>query len=198
MIRSIKKKLKQKVKSLGNNFLKNNKKYEQKDTSTPKKRINFNFNYKLKADDNFKSSQQNRKSYIPKTLKEKRKVSFFESNSENKKKRNIFSEDKKEINIINKKKKSIFCKDRDKEKLFCKVIEKEKEKKNKNKKTKKNKEDKEKINKKETQNSEKPYRRDKSFTIIQFIFLFFISSKSLVNDGLLKSVPVKPSSIYIS
>ena len=121
-----------KMKSLGekNNklikFEKYNKRNENETCGTPKRRINCS--YKLKMDDSFKDSENNKITDIPKSSKSKKRVSIFDT--ESKKRKRLFGEEKKEGNIYNKKK-SIFCniKDRSTEKdKFPIFKEKEKEK----------------------------------------------------------------------
>ena len=185
----------QKMKSLGEKndnvvtFEKYKKfeKFENEACCTPKRRINCK--YLLKMDESFKDSENNKNSDIPKTTKGKRKVSIYDNNNiESKKKRKIFTEEKKDLS----KKKSIFCifKEKDKEKSIHN--KKESEKKIKNKKTKRNKKkekkddknDKDKKNNKNNKDNntnknhenKKPNRKDKSFTILSSI------NKNLIND----------------
>ena len=177
----------QKMKSLGEKkdeivtFEKYKKfeKLENEACCTPKKRINCK--YILKMDDSFKDSENNKNSDIPKTTKGKRKVSIYDNNNiESRKKKKIFTEEKKDLS----KKKSIFSifKEKDKDKNIHK---KESEKKIKNKKTKRNKkkekkddknEKDKKSNKNNNSNNKKPNRKDKSFTILSSM------NKNLINE----------------
>ena len=182
----------QKMKSLvekNNNFLiYANKKFEQENCGTPKRRINWNF--KLKMDESFKDSEHN--TDVPRTTKGNRKISFFDNNIENRRKRALFTADKKDgslfnfafdskKNLINKKitkKKSIFCNQKDKGKEQDKYLIKEKDKKNKTKKKRsKQKGNKDKKNA-PSQMIKKPSRREKSFTVLSLI------NKNLIEDEL--------------
>ena len=166
-----------KLKSLGEKAYdllkgdKNKKRLESEKSGTPKKKNNF----KYQMEENFKDLDHNNE--VPKTSKGKRKVSIFETINEGRRKKLLSTEEKKEILF---KKKSIFCGLKEKEK--DKYNNKEKEKKTRNKKTKRNKHNKENKDKKIKDQSskqipiKKPYRRDKSFTIISN------TNKNLINN----------------
>ena len=155
------------------------KKLESEKSGTPKKKNNL----KNQMEENFKDLDHNNE--VPKTSKGKRKVSIFEAINEGRRKKLLSAEEKKEILF---KKKSIFCslKDKDKKKDKNNNKEKEKEKKTRNKKTKRK--HKEKKIKNQSSNQipiKKPYRRDKSFTIISHTNKNFINNDELnINQAL--------------
>ena len=153
-------------------FEKYNKRFENQ-CGTPKRAYNVNFKFKLDDKD-----LENTKNDMPKSTKGKRKVSIFDTNNiENKKRKSIFIEDKKNLKLFMKKK-SNFNKDKF---MIFKDKDKEKERKIKAKTSKRTKQkakaDKEKKIKKQSSNAnqiiKKVRRRDKSFTII---------NKNLIND----------------
>ena len=154
----------------------------ENECGTPKRRINCK--YKLKMDDSFKESESNNKNHLPKSSKGKRRVSFFENNNNDYKKRKSIFNEEKNINLF-RKKKSIFCKDKEKEKFINNI----KEKRIKNQKSKRNKtkekDDKNKKMKKQHSNAnqsiKKIKRRDKSFTIVSQ------TNKNLIKDEYLNN-----------
>ena len=180
-----------------------NKKYENENEvcATPKRRINYD--YKLRMDDSFKDSENNKIKNFPNSSKGRRKVSIFDI--EVKKRKRLLGEEKKD----NHKKKSIFCNAKDKEKEKDKfpifkeatkdkiIVIKEKEKRIKTKRTKKrlrtkdSKEEKDKKSKKEITNNNKsnkrPHRKDKSFTIISKLNKTLINEEFNINDKSLHS-----------
>jgi len=196
-----------KMKSMGNvndnkneilNVAHNNSKKNENEISWTPKRINYQCKIKKEksvnyGDDNNNNNQNNQNNHnssknhiILKTIKGKRRVSFFKENTnESKKKRRLFTEDKKD-GSSGAKEKIIFSilkdkdKDKDKEKSYIKdkKLEKKSKKKIKEKKSKKEKEkEKEKgYNNGRKGSVKKIIRKDKSFTIISKL------KKNLINE----------------
>ena len=163
---------------------KDNKRHDYEYFNTPKKR--FNYISKLKLEENLKNTDRDRLHEL-KTTKGKKRVSIFEHNyNDSKKKRRLHTEDKREgtINNNNNKKKNTFSciKDKEKEKEKEKdrtYKEKDKEKKVKNKKHKKYKLKDKDGKKKDSSNNnrvKKLKRKDKSFTIVSQ------TNKNLIDD----------------